>query len=353
MAQGKPPAKAAPAKAPAKPAPATPAKTPAKPAAAAPKAPAQPAAKPAAAPMNEKQKKDAARKAYEDGMKKLDAKDYAGALVDFKRADELLPAAAAKHKIGLSYDGLGQVPEAIAAFEAFLAVANPEKQQEQIDQATRRVGELKQTPGSVRLASDPADASVEIDGQAQMGVTPMDLKLAPGTHKVRVSAPGYQPVEQEIEIKAAQQSPDLTLTLTRQEATPVAPPIATAPPAPVAPAPAPAAEEKSNLPAYVVLGLAGAGAVVGGIFGVKALGDKSDFDKNPTTDRADAAERNALIADMAFGVAVTLGVTGTVLLLSGKSSPQQKGLAPKQTKTMQLTPFVSPHSAGAGAVWRF
>ena len=35
---------------------------------------------------------------------------------------------------------------------------------------------------------------------------------------------------------------------------------------------------------------------------------------------ADDTERNALIADMAFGVAITLGVTGVVLLTSDDSA---------------------------------
>jgi hypothetical protein len=356
MAQGKPPAKGAPAKAPAKPAPAkgAPATPPAK------GAPPAPAAKgkPSTPPMNDAQKKVAARKAYEDGMKKLEAKDYTAALTAFKLADEILPAAAAKHKIALCYDGLNQVPEAIAAYEAFIAQANPDKQKDQIDSSNKRLGELKMTPGSVRLASDPPDATVQVDGQAQMGVTPMDLKLAPGKHKVKVAAPGYAPTEQDVEIKPAEKAPDLTVTLTKKAeviplpvATPSAAPVQSAPPAPTAP---PAeAKPKSNLPAYVVLGVAGVGAIVGAVFGVKALNDKSDFDKNPTGPKADDAERNALIADMAFGVAVTLGVTGTVLLLSGGKKEAQKGLWNSPTKTMQITPLVTPHSAGAGAVLRF
>jgi len=362
MAQGKPPAKGAPAKGPAKPAPAK--GGPAGPAKGAPTTPApkgasaaKPAAKPAAA-MNEAQKKVAARKAYEDGMKKLEAKDYTAALTAFKLADEILPAAAAKHKIALCYDGMNKVPEAIAAYEIFITNANPEKQKDQIDSSTKRLGELRMTPGSVRLASDPPDSTVEVDGQAQMGVTPMDLKLAPGKHKVKVAASGYAPTEQEVEIKPAEKAADLTITLTKK-AEVVPAPIATPPTAPVQSAPAaptaPPAEtkSKSNVPAYVVLGVAGVGAIVGAVFGVKALNDKSDFDKNPTGSKADDAERNALIADMAFGVAVTLGVTGTVLLLSGGKKEAQKGMWNSPTKTMQITPLLTPHSAGAGAVWRF
>ena len=126
--------------------------------------------------------------------------------------------------------------------------------------------------------------------------------------------------------------------------------------APTTSAPPPLPPEEpasSNVPAYVTLGVAGAGIIVGTIFGIKALGDKSDFNSNPTSSKADDAERNALIADMAFGVAVTLGVTGTVLLLSNKGSSAPKtGLIPR-LNSMQLTPVAGPHGGGAAAVWHF
>ncbi len=93
------------------------------------------------------------------------------------------------------------------------------------------------------------------------------------------------------------------------------PPPAEAPPA-QPPPPAAPIEPRSPVPAYVTLGLAGAGVVVGTIFGIQALGAKSDFDDAPTTKTADKVDRFALIADMSFAVALTFGVTGAVLLLS-------------------------------------
>ena len=110
------------------------------------------------------------------------------------------------------------------------------------------------------------------------------------------------------------------------------------------------------VPAYVTLGIAAAGAVVGTIFGMKALSAKSDFDDNPTTESADDAERNALIADMAFGVAVTLGVTGIVLLTSGDDAgPAKNGKLERLPKkaTLKLAPYASPKGGGAAALLTF
>ena len=121
------------------------------------------------------------------------------------------------------------------------------------------------------------------------------------------------------------------------------------------PPPPPPPEQHSKVPAYVTLGIATGGAIVGTIFGVKALQAKSDYDSTPTTKHADDTERNALIADMAFGVAVTLGVTGIVLLTSSDDAPE----APKAAKlhlphrapsgTFNVVPYIGRESGGAAA----
>jgi hypothetical protein len=107
------------------------------------------------------------------------------------------------------------------------------------------------------------------------------------------------------------------------------------------------------VPAYVTLGIAGAAAVVGTIFGVQALSSKSDFDDTPTTELADDTERNALIADMAFGVAITLGVTGVVLLTSDEEpaqpAAQSAQLKLKRGPQLNLRPYAGPKSGGASA----
>ena len=74
------------------------------------------------------------------------------------------------------------------------------------------------------------------------------------------------------------------------------------------------------VPAFVTGGLAVAAAGVGTVFGIIALSNKSDFDKNPTTQTADDGDTHALIADMAFGVALTFGVTSAVLFLTKDES---------------------------------
>ncbi|HMJ11985.1 MAG TPA: PEGA domain-containing protein, partial [Polyangiaceae bacterium] len=168
---------------------------------------------------------------------------------------------------------------------------------------------------------------------------------------------GHDPKEVEVNVatgEKAEQKVGLTAEPTELPPANLPPPEPTPAPAPEEPAPPP--EPRSKVPAYVTLGVAGAGAVVGTIFGLKALSAKSDYDDAPTSDRADDVERNALIADMAFGVAITLGVTGVVLLTSSDSSApasdSARRILPRQAK-LNVAPYVNQYGGGAAARLRF
>lgn len=306
--------------------------------------------------MTVKQKRDAARKHYSEGTIKLDAKDYAGALVEFQAANELIPAPQAQEKIAICYDGMNEIPKAIAAYEAFIEQAKDKpKLAQDVERAKERIETLKRAPVPVNVVSDPPSAQVEVDGEAQMGATPLEIKLTPGTHKVKVSAPGFETIEKEVEVKPGAAMSDLSFSLPQS-----ADAVAAAPPPVADPQPQPfpggdqGVEKRSNLPAYITLGVAGASAVVGTVFGVKAIKEKNDFNDFATTDRADDTERFALISDMAFGVAVTLGVTGTVLLLSNDAkNAEEVAKDARNKKTMQLAPYFGPSGGGAAAAWRF
>jgi hypothetical protein len=82
---------------------------------------------------------------------------------------------------------------------------------------------------------------------------------------------------------------------------------------------------------------------------LRALSDRKDFDDAPSTAAADDVERNALIADMAFGVTLTLGITGLVLLLADEPLPEQVSSAPAAESRWSMLPFVGPTGGGAAA----
>jgi tetratricopeptide (TPR) repeat protein len=293
-----------------------------------------------------------ARKAYGEAETKFQSGDYEGAFAAYKQANDAIPAPQTLYKMAICLDKLDKTSEALAAYGAFLSSSPPASMEAKVTEAQGRVTELKKKPVTlvIKVKSDPPGASVTVDGVAQMGTTPLDVKTTSGRHKFRLSSPGYEPYEKEVNLESGG---DATVEATMSKSIPVAEaPFPT--PAETKPAEKPAEappERRSNVAAYVVLGVAGAGAIVGGIFGVKALQGKSDFNNEPTNDKADAVEKDALIADMALGAAITLGVTGTVLLLTNSGSADK---AERSTHTaLQVAPVVSAQRAGAAVTLRF
>ena len=158
------------------------------------------------------------------------------------------------------------------------------------------------------------------------------------------------------------QKQELGVELEPLPAAPPPPPPAQAPlpqsPPPPAIAPADNVMHRSPVPAYVTGGLAVGAAIVGTVFGAVALGDKSNFDKHPTSDGADTGENHALVSDMAFGVAITLAVTSAVLYLTRDeavtpSTSKNEKIKSADEPSLGLAPVMTPHGGGAGALLRF
>jgi hypothetical protein len=313
------------------------------------------AAKPADKPKPpDKKTKDAARKAYTEGDAAFKSADFAAAYAGFSKANELIPSPQAAYWAAKSIDGQGKTDEAIAAYDKLLADPGlAALGDEKTNDAKARLAALKASlVGEVSVVTVPAGATVSIDGAPQPGETPTSVKLPPGPHKLTLVLPGFEPKDVDLDVKGGEKSEQKVELAVKAPPPPPPPePVVEAPPPPPPPPPPP----RSKVPAYITLGIAGAGAVVGTVFGIKALGAKSDFDKKPTGSAADDTERNALIADMAFGVAITLGVTGIVLLTSDDSAaPSAAKLEhlPKRAKLV-VAPYASPYGAGAGARYTF
>ena len=319
-------------------------------------------------------KKDEAKKAYKSGEAKFDKGEWEAALVCYRLAESYIPGANPKYKIAASLDKLGKIADAVAAYDAFLgAMSNPpdDKYKEKIADAKTRQDALKATPSKVKVAIGPdglQNMKVSLDGMPQTG---NELTVPPGKHTITVSADGYDTATQPLEIGYAE-TRDVSVTLNKTPepvatavptATATAVAVATATATATATAPVGPPEQRSNVPAYVTLGLAGAGAIVGGIFGGMALSSKGEFDKTPTVAKADETDRNALIADMSFAVALTFGVTGAVLLLSDSqpaATPAKTGAATqkpvKKAAGMPrgfIAPYATPQGGGAAARFTF
>jgi hypothetical protein len=305
-----------------------------------------------------------ARELFKSGDKKFKAGDYSGALADFQAVDGLKPTPQAARFIGLCQDKLGHYPDAVTAYERFLSNVPP-KLAAEAEEIKARVAAIKSMPGKVHIDTTPPLATVAVDGKTEARPTPLDLELAPGKHTLHVTAPDREAQDRDIDV-AYGSTTDVNLQLAAASAAPVVappPPVAEGPspavPPPAAPQPPPPSQPRSLLPAYITGGLAIVSTGVGVVFGVLALNDKSNFNKDPTQSTANTGENHALICDVALGVAVTLGVTSAVLFLTsddGAPAPPKSASAAKKKPsalTFSAAPVVTPHGGGAGAVLRF
>lgn len=279
-----------------------------------------------------------ARSAFEAGKKAYDAGDYVTAEAEFKKAYELIPIPHAEYWIAASVDKQNKDAAAtVAAYELFLS--NPGAShvgEDKVAESKARVAELKKTlPAKYTFTTTTPGATVTVDDGAKSGTTPFTVELTPGTHKVHTEQPGYESATAEIVVEGGslvEQPLALTQLAVQDDPAAAAPP----PPPP---------EPRSKVPAYVTLGLGAAGLISGTVFGILALDAKSQYDSNPTSEKADEVERNALIADMSFGVALTLGITGIVLLTSGDEPEQAAATAGR----LVVAPYASHTGGGAAA----
>ncbi len=326
-------------------------------------APAAPA-KPAPAAAAAKPDLAAAKKHYADGEKKYKAGDYAGALADFQTANDIKDTPQAERYLGLCEDALGHYASAADWYDKFLSHV-PDKMATQGDEIRKRYSEIKTMPGKVHVDSNPPGASVSIDDKPATAQTPTDVELAAGSHTLKLTEAGRLPAQKQIDVGFAS-TQTVSVDLEPEPPAPAPPPpvASVPPPAPPPSPPPPAPEPRSKVPAYVTGALAVAAAGVGTVFGVIALGDKSTFDKNPTTHTADNGDTHALIADMSFGVALTFGVTSAVLFLTRDETPAttpptasataaRTSMAKETGVTLTPVPVVGPHAGGAGLALRF
>lgn len=272
-----------------------------------------------------------AKAAYGAGKKKMAGGDYAGALTDFQMADSKWPGAAPKYNIAVCYDKLGQHNEAVAAYRKFIDSKPGAKYADRVIAAGKRIAELEtKLEGTVMLAISPPNApglAVKVDGAPAQGP---ELKIAPGPHTIEVTANGYAPFSQQVEVQGGAKI-DLPVTLQ-----PAAKPD---------PVPQPSEGMSTagilRITGFVSVGLAVVGGVLVAAFGVQALGNQSDFDATPTTELADDAESNALLADVFLGVAGAFGIAGAVLLGVGYTMDDGDS-----DSAVNVLPYAGPQGGG-------
>jgi hypothetical protein len=138
------------------------------------------------------------------------------------------------------------------------------------------------------------------------------------------------------------------------EVTPPPPPVPALAPRDVPPLSEPPVTR--NTVALYAAGIAVAGASAGIVFGVLALENKRDYQKNPTYSNSNNGTNDAAYADGAIALAVAAGVTSIVLFLTNDTAPSPDPMATPSTSrsaVLSASPFVTSHGGGASALLRF
>lgn len=269
--------------------------------------PAAQAATPSDATVND------ARRAYNEGSEHFNAGRYTEALTSFERAYTLRANPVVLKPIIECHERLGQVPEAIASIERYLREAPTAPDHAAME---TRLRSLQQRPARVHVTSEPGSASLVLDGRRLEQRTPTDLEVAPGHHHVVLELDGYTTTGLDFDVgPGVSHSVGVSLASSAPSGNTVAPPPVAQP----SRGPSPAV--------WVAVGVAGAAAITGTVFGVIALSDANSYDRQPTRDLYDSGRRNAVVADVAFATSIVSAGVAVVAYFATRHRGEQRPTA--------------------------
>jgi hypothetical protein len=169
------------------------------------------AAAPAAAQPSDADVQEA-RRLFDEGVAAIQSEDYATALDDFTRSQDLNPRPVTMYNIGMCQRALTDFPGAYVTLQTYLAEAQ-DNSASRIEAAQRVVQELDTVLARVMVRSAPSDAEVLVDG-ASVGTGSVlePLRLLAGTHVFEARLHGYRSAREVVDVRAGE-AVDVLLTL--------------------------------------------------------------------------------------------------------------------------------------------
>ncbi|MFI5307655.1 MAG: PEGA domain-containing protein [Polyangiales bacterium] len=318
-------------------------------------APAQPAAgaaSPATAPTTE-ETRIRAREAYTRGQAAFAAGKFAEADAAFAEAYAAVPNPIVLLSSAECEVQLGKLEDAYLTLQRYLKDRPDAPDRAEVE---RKATDLAALPATLALTTEPSGAMVELDGQPTPQLTPVELQVPRGDHRLRLTLAGHKPKDVPVQARIGARL-ELGVALEREEAA-VAAEAATASPGP---APATAPPKPSTTALWVTSIVGATGLVTGTVLGFMVLAERSHFDANPTDQTAKRGERLALFTDVSFGVGAMALVTAAVLYFTADqpshpvSQPGDAAQAPHAEASPRLTllPVASAREAGIAAMGRF
>jgi hypothetical protein len=288
---------------------------------------------------------DRARTLARESADLLEHGQYAEALDRATRAEALYHAPLHVAVEAEALEGLGRLAEAAAKYEQLVAEPLPPSASHVFREAQQRGRErlqklLARVPSVLVVARGAAGATATVDGKPFAIDAGVAVRLDPGEHEVRVSAPGFRPFAQKVTLPARGGVVVVEAALVSENgATPAgAPPGATT-------------EPGSRVPAAVAFAIGGAGLVLGAVTGGVFLAELGKLQGNCPQHRCPPGEQPRIDSTRALGNASTVGfvvgltgvATGTVLYLV---RPGTRQAAATRARVLELSPWIGAGSAG-------
>jgi hypothetical protein len=313
----------------------------------------------------------AARELGTQGVKLAQSGDCKSAIPKLQAAEKLFHAPTTAEQLGECQINVGRlvagtetlnrvVHESLPANAPAPFIAAQQRAQTTLTATMPKIAQLK-----IHVDGAPADqVTVTVDDEKVPSVLfDSNRPTDPGTHTVKATAAGFADASQSVQL-APGGNGSVSLTMTPAPgAAPVpaavpGPTPANPPPAPpTAPPPEASSSGHSKVLPVVLLAVGGAGLVVGGAFGVLALGTKSTLDGacvNKTCPSSQQSNINSLgtqatVSSVGFGVGVVAAALGAYFLFTSGGSSDSKAAAP--ASALEVKPWVGLGSAGLGGTF--
>ena len=291
-----------------------------------------------------------ARERYSKGKALYDEGKFEEALIEFQAAYDVKPHPTVLKSIAECQVQTGDVTGATATLDKYLASEGITDRAE----VEARIAELKEkSPSEVTVTSEPPGAKIAVAGVDTGEVTPATLSLNPGEYAIELTIDGMDPVQKNITVKQGEETAvdvQMAADASSMEEAPgedvVIDPFEGE--APLMEEPELESEDSGPPKAFWALAaVTGAALVSGTVFGTMALGDEDDYKKEPTQSKKEAGRRDAILADVSFGIAGAAAIVGTIVFVTHLKKSKS------ESAKVHLLPVASQQEVGLSASVHF
>jgi hypothetical protein len=267
---------------------------------------------------------DDARGLFLRGQTAYSQGDYEGAASLWERAYALEARVGLQYNLSQAYERLGRLTDAAAALDSYVNGTSPED--ERLPDARARLAAIRERINrtAMILEGGPEGAVLLVDGEDRGRLPRRDpLLVPPGSHEIRVSAPGYHDFAASVAVPAGQ-SVDVGIEMI---------PVSSGP----------------SLGPILTMAAGGAVLITGLVIGGVAL-DQAGRAPDRTGPAANDARTLALVSDILWPVgaaAIAGGLVWLIIDLGSQSTEEST------TASLQVLPLAAPGLLGLSASGHF